>query len=92
MNLVQAQSGFPLTLESLLVLGEVSRSNIQLAQYHVEAIVHVICHKMQNDSDTGIQIRCAKVLALVCSSILQEMDKDETGEDLPDAHADDESN
>ena len=64
-------------LESLLLIGEVTRSNIQLSQPYLHQIVHSICRKLLTDRDSGIQIRSAKALALVCSSILQEMDKEE---------------
>jgi len=76
--LIDRQVGFPQTLESLLVIGEVTRSNIELSQPYIEHIVHSICEKLLTN-DPGIQIRCAKALALVCSGILQEMDKDESG-------------
>lgn len=66
-------------LESLLVIGEVTRSNLQLSQPYLNDIVHSICRKLVADGDPGIQIRCAKALSLVCSSILQEMDKEDGG-------------
>ena len=81
LSLIQVHSGFPLTLESLLVLGEVSRTNIQLAQPYLEAIIRGICQKLQSDNDPGIQIRGAKALALVCCSILQEMEKEDGGKE-----------
>ena len=76
--LIESQSGFPLTLESLLVLGEVTRCNIQLSRPYIRQIVHAISNRLQDPSDVGIQIRCAKALALVCCSILQEMDKEDS--------------
>lgn len=74
---IEAPCGFPLTLESLLVIGEVTRCNIELAQLYMEKIVKCICLRLLQDTDPGIQIRCAKALSLVCSSILQEMEKEE---------------
>lgn len=82
MSVVTGHCGFSLTLESLLVLGQVSRWHLRLAQPYIGRVVHSICDKMIVDDDVGIQIRCAKALALVCSSILQEMDKDEGGESV----------
>ena len=76
---MEESSGFPLTLESLLVIGEVTRSNLQLSQPYLSAIVHSITQKLLNDQDSGVQIRCAKALSLVCSSILQEMEKLDQG-------------
>ena len=79
LSVIEEQSGFPLTLESLLVVGEVTRCNIKLAQPYIDKIVRFICLKLVHDSDPGIQIRCAKALGLACSSILQEMEKEENG-------------
>ena len=79
LGLIDGHSGFPLTLESLLVIGEVARSNIHIAQPYLEQITHLVCRKLLSDQDSGIQIRCAKVLCLVGASILQEMDKDDRG-------------
>lgn len=79
LTLIDGQSGFPLTLESLLVIGEVTRSNIRVAQPYFQHIVRSICHKLLTDQDSGIQIRCAKALALVGASILQEMEKEDSG-------------
>ncbi|KAK4004717.1 hypothetical protein OUZ56_006443 [Daphnia magna] len=78
LTLIDGQSGFPLTLESLLVIGEVTRSNIRVAQPYFQHIVRSICHKLLTDQDSGIQIRCAKALALVGASILQEMEKEDS--------------
>lgn len=79
MALIDGQSGFPLTLESLLVIGEVSRSNIRVAQPYFQHTVHSVCRKLLTDQDSGIQIRCVKSLALIGASILQEMDKEDPG-------------
>uniref|UniRef100_A0A0P5G552 HEAT repeat-containing protein 6 n=4 Tax=Daphnia magna TaxID=35525 RepID=A0A0P5G552_9CRUS len=78
LTLIDGQSGFPLTLESLLVIGEVTRSNIRVAQPYFQHIVRSICHKLLTDQDSGIQIRCGKALALVGASILQEMEKEDS--------------
>ncbi|KAI9561255.1 hypothetical protein GHT06_012211 [Daphnia sinensis] len=78
LTLIDGQAGFPLTLESLLVIGEVARSNIRVAQPYFQHIVRSICHKLLTDQDSGIQIRCAKALALVGASILQEMEKEDS--------------
>ncbi|EFX85475.1 hypothetical protein DAPPUDRAFT_314210 [Daphnia pulex] len=78
--LIDGQSGFPLTLESLLVIGEVARSNIRVAQPYFQHIVQSVCRKLLADQDSGIQIRCAKALALVGASILQEMEKEDTNQ------------
>merc|ERR1740128_505181 len=77
LSLIETPCVFPLTLESLLVIGEVTRCNIKLAQPYMDEIVKCICLKILQDHDPGIKIRCAKVLSLVCSSILQEMEKEE---------------
>ena len=68
-----------MTLESLLVIGEVARSNIRVAQPYFHHIVRSVCRKLLTDQDLGIQIRCAKALALVGASILQEMEKEDNG-------------
>lgn len=68
-----------MTLESLLVIGEVTRSNIRVAQPYFQHIVRSVCLKLLTDQDFGIQIRCAKVLGLIGASILQEMDKEDSG-------------
>ena len=80
--LIDGQSGFPLTLECLLVIGEVARSNIRVAQSYLQNIVQSVCRKLLTDQDSGIQIRCAKALALVGASILQEMEKEDNGKDI----------
>jgi hypothetical protein len=84
--LIDGQSGFPLTLESLLVIGEVARSNIRVAQPYFQHIVQSVCRKLLADQDSGIQIRCAKALALVGASILQEMEKEDTSKDISNSY------
>ena len=79
MSLIDGQSGFPLTLESLLVIGETVRSNIRIAQPYLQHIARSVCHKLLADHDSGIQIRCTKALALVGASILQEVEKEDSG-------------
>lgn len=79
---MSGSSGFPLTLECLLVIGEVSRSNISLAQPYISDIIGAICKKIRECNDVGVEIRAIKSLTLVCSSILQEMEKVEDGKSL----------